>query len=154
MKKILITLTVVVVLVVTYWLISPLWIVKQVNEPLPTDKTSIQTSTAVGALQNPALLSGTFVNGVHNVSGTTRVLKINNQKIIRFDNFKTLNGPDLYIYLATDNSAKDFVSLGAIKGTEGNINYSIPNGTDLNKYSHVLIWCKTFSVLFGSAELR
>jgi len=63
------------------------------------------------------------------------------------------NGPDLYVYLSTDKAASDFVNLGRLKGNMGNQNYEIPQGTDLDKYDTVLIWCKAFSVLFGSAEL-
>jgi hypothetical protein len=60
----------------------------------------------------------------------------------------------LYVYLATDKSASDFVDLGVLKANIGNQNYEIPEGTDLAKYKTVVIWCKAFSVLFGSADLR
>ena len=153
MKKILMALILVVILVVAYWLISPLWRVAHVDEAAPSVMKQNDKTTTTSESTSPMTL-GTFVNGVHDVSGTVRVIDTGTEKVLRFENFKTLNGPDLYIYLATENSAKDIINLGAIKGTEGNINYSIPQGTDLNKYSHVLIWCKTFSVLFGSVELR
>ncbi|HKQ22539.1 MAG TPA: DM13 domain-containing protein, partial [Nitrososphaeraceae archaeon] len=44
-------------------------------------------------------------------------------------------------------------NLGRLKGNIGNQNYEIPIGTDLSKYNTVLIWCKAFSTLFGSAQL-
>jgi len=47
----------------------------------------------------------------------------------------------------------DIVNLGRLKGNIGNQNYEIPTGTDLSKYNTVLIWCKAFSTLFGSAKL-
>jgi hypothetical protein len=37
-----------------------------------------------------------------------------------------------------------------LKANNGNQNYNILDGTDLSKYTMVLIWCKDFSVLFGS----
>ncbi|RPI80918.1 MAG: hypothetical protein EHM34_09370, partial [Nitrosopumilales archaeon] len=49
--------------------------------------------------------------------------------------------------------ASDIVNLGRLKGNIGNQNYEIPIGTDLSKYNAVLIWCKAFSTLFGSAQL-
>jgi hypothetical protein len=52
-----------------------------------------------------------------------------------------------------DKSASDFVSLGKLKANNGNQNYDIPSETDLTRYDTVLIWCRPFSVLFGSAEL-
>jgi hypothetical protein len=69
------------------------------------------------------------------------------------ENLQVTNGPDLYVYLAADKSVSDFVSLGKLKANNGNQNYKIPSQTDLTKYDTVLIWCRPFSVLFGSAEL-
>jgi hypothetical protein len=69
------------------------------------------------------------------------------------EDFSSTNGPDLYVYLSTDDSASEFVNLGQLKANKGNQNYEIPEGTDIEKYDKVLIWCKAFSVLFGSAEL-
>jgi hypothetical protein len=57
------------------------------------------------------------------------------------------------VYLATDDKASEFVSLGKLKANNGNQNYDIPENTDLEKYSKVLIWCKAFGVLFGNADL-
>ena len=67
--------------------------------------------------------------------------------------FKSLVSKAAFVYLATDESANDFVNLGAVKATEGNVNYEVPPGTDLAKYHYVLTWCRQFSVLFNSADL-
>jgi peptide-methionine (R)-S-oxide reductase len=85
----------------------------------------------------------------------TKVIRIDDASmILRLENFRATNGPDLYVYLATDNSASDYVDLGGLKGNIGNQNYDIPEGTDFSKYDSVLIWCKAFSVLCGSAKLE
>ncbi len=101
---------------------------------------------------------GEFVgvnDGIHNAEGMAKVIQLDNtDMILRLENFKATNGPDLYVYLATDNSASDFVNLGRLKGNIGNQNYDIPEGTDFSKYHTVVIWCQAFSVLFGSAELQ
>ena len=73
--------------------------------------------------------------------------------VLRLENFKATNGPDLYVYLATDKSASDIVNLGRLKGNIGNQNYAIPAGTDITKYKTVLFGVKPFQVLFGSAQL-
>lgn len=103
-------------------------------------------------------LSGSFVgagDGIHNAEGTSKVISLEDgTSILRFENFKSTNGPDLYVYLATDDTTTDFIDLGRLKANNGNQNYNIPDGTDLSKYDTVLIWCKQFSVLFGSAELK
>jgi hypothetical protein len=54
--------------------------------------------------------------------------------------------------LATDRSASDYIDLGKIKATKGNVNYGIPSDVDLEKYDTVLVWCVPFEVLFSYAE--
>ena len=102
-------------------------------------------------------LAGTFVgagDGFHNAEGVAKLIQVGDgTNILRLENLKATNGPDLYVYLSRDKTASDFVSLGRLKGNMGNQNYEIPNGTNLTKYNNVLIWCRAFSVLFGSAQL-
>ena len=116
------------------------------------------TDTAATTLAYTPLVIGNFVgvdDGIHNAEGLAKVIRLDDASmILRFENFRATNGPDLYVYLATDNSASDFVDLGRLKGNIGNQNYEIPEGTDLSKHDTVLIWCKAFSVLFGSAKLE
>jgi hypothetical protein len=100
---------------------------------------------------------GNFVgagDGFHNVEGVAKVLVLADGKsFLRLENLKSTNGPDLYVYLSTDKDVSDIVNLGRLKGNIGNQNYEIPEGTDTSKYNTVLIWCKAFSTLFGSAKL-
>jgi hypothetical protein len=113
---------------------------------------------AAATLGQASLLIGTFIgvnDGIHNAEGLAKVIRLDDASmILRLENFKATNGPDLYVYLSTDNSASDFVNLGRLKGNIGNQNYDIPEGTDFSRYDTVLIWCQAFSVLFGSAELQ
>jgi hypothetical protein len=114
---------------------------------------------AQGQQQKPMpTLSGQFAgvgDGIHNAERIAKEINLEDgRKFIRFENFKVTNGPDLFVYLATDNSASDFVDIGKLKANIGNQNYQVPDGTDLTKYDTVLIWCKAFSVLFGSADLK
>lgn len=107
------------------------------------------------AVYAEANTSGTFVDGdwLHKTQGTVKVIPTDSGSVLRLESFKTTNGPDLYVYLATDDKASNFVNLGTLKGSSGNQNYEIPVEVDLSKYNKVLIWCKAFSVLFGTAEL-
>ena len=73
---------------------------------------------------------------------------------MRFENFESINGPELHIYLASSLSDKDIVDLGPIRGTKGNINYKVDASVDTAKYRYVLVWCKPFKILFSYAELR
>ena len=105
----------------------------------------------------PMSYAGAFVgvgDGIHDAQGNAYTIPLEDtSSILRLENFKSTNGPDLYVYLSTDENASDFVDLGTLKASSGNQNYEIPDDTDLSKYNKVLIWCKAFGVLFGSAEL-
>jgi hypothetical protein len=128
------------------------------NEPM--DQTLLQqprNTTSTANTRQDTLRTGSFVgvgDGIHNAEGIAKVVPLEDgSNILRLENLHVTNGPDLYVYLATDKSASDFVSLGKLKANNGNQNYDIPSQTDLTKYENVLIWCRPFSVLFGSAEL-
>jgi hypothetical protein len=124
-----------------------------------TGGNSINESITEDVTVEGSFLIGNFIgvnDGIHNAEGLAKVIVLDegNRSILRLENFRATNGPDLYVYLSTDKSASDFVSLGRLKGNIGNQNYEIPEGTELSKYDTVLIWCRAFSVLFGSAELK
>jgi hypothetical protein len=114
-------------------------------------------SAPIAQLFTNDTLTGTFMgigDGFHKVEGVAKVIQLGSgAEILRLENFKATNGPDLYVYLSEDKSASDFLNVGRLKGNMGNQNYEIPAGTDLSKYNTVLIWCRAFSFLFGSAQL-
>jgi hypothetical protein len=105
----------------------------------------------------PISYAGTFVgvgDGIHDAQGDAYTIPLEDgSDVLRLENFKSTNGPDLYVYLSTDKSASEFINLGKLKASSGNQNYEIPNEVDLTEYNKVLIWCKAFGVLFGSAEI-
>lgn len=140
----LIGIGVVIVLGVAYYGISPVFRNVVIDEALPTPENSeIITSTGaevVGTVGHPA-------------EGIARIVRADGKTYLRYGNFKTLNGPDLFVYLASDKDASDFVSLGRLKATEGNVNYEIPADVDLSNYPYALVWCRAFGVLFNSADL-
>ena len=107
--------------------------------------------------ENKNLIIGDFVgvnDGIHNAEGKAKILVLpDGSQILRLEDFKSTNGPDVHLYLSTDKQASDFIDLGRLKANNGNQNYQIPINADFNKYKYVLIWCQPFSVLFGSAQL-
>jgi hypothetical protein len=107
--------------------------------------------------KNTKPLIGNFVDagdGFHKAEGVAKIINLaDGRTFLRLENLKATNGPDLYVYLSTGKDASDIVNLGRLKGNIGNQNYEIASGTDLTKYNTVLIWCKAFSTLFGSAKL-
>jgi hypothetical protein len=104
---------------------------------------------------NLQLASGSFRAIAHAGQGTAAVVELpSGERELTLTGFETDPGPDLRVYLATDRGADDNVDLDGLKGNVGNQQYEIPGDVDLAKYSTVVIWCRAFSVEFGSAELR
>ena len=97
---------------------------------------------------------GEFKPRAHDVSGRALLIEKDGQKILRFEDFETINGPNLRIYLSSELGVGDAVELGPIRATRGNVNYELPAGTDTTRYNKVLVWCYAFSVLFSYAELK
>jgi len=128
-----------------------LFINQRVNEQFPTASAA-----------NNQLAAGQFHSGAHETKGMATVLQLaDGKKTLRLTNFATSNGPDVHVYLVAATDAKDneavtkagFVDLGSLKGNIGDQNYELPANADLAKYRAVTIWCKRFSVNFGTAPL-
>ena len=147
MKKILWVVGGVVVLGVAWYLLSPLWRVVERHDPLVSQLAPDMPVTVA---------QGNLVAKAHEVKGNVKIVKnANNFLMLRFENFETINGPDLRVYLSSSpDSISDAIDLGAIKATKGEVNYSVPAGTDTAKYRYVLVWCRAFGVLFSFAELQ
>ena len=141
-------------------------------EPATTEPATTETQTATEtqptetepATTQPEIIveaSGSFIDRSHPTEGSAVVLGDGSgQRFLRFEDFRTDNGPDLNVYLSAappDAPAgefdNDFVDLGDLKGNVGSQNYEIPVGLDLDHYSTVAIWCVRFGVVFGVAEL-
>jgi hypothetical protein len=107
-------------------------------------------------------LAGSFRSLDHETSGSaTLALADDGHYYLRLEDFSTENGPDLFVYLSTAPAssdgrefADDFIDLGALKGNIGDQNYQLPDGTDLEKYKSVVIWCRRFTSPFGAAPLE
>jgi len=129
-----------------------LFINQTVNEQFPTASAT-----------HDQIASGQFHSGAHETKGMAAVFQLaDNRKMLRLTNFQTSNGPDVHVYLVAAQDAKDndtvtkaeVVDLGSLKGNIGDQNYELPANADLAKYRSVTIWCKRFSVNFGTAPLN
>ena len=107
---------------------------------------------------------GEFVDAdaVHKGSGRATLYELpDGNHVVRFEDFRTTNGPALVVYLAkhasparaADVTDGGFIDLGKLKGNVGNQNYPVPAGTDVAEYHSVVIWCELFDVLFSPASL-
>lgn len=145
------------VLVVGWWLISPLFIDEVVTENVPVSiKAEERTGSEEMAKESlSASYYGTFMDGdgVHHASGDITSYVVNSEKWIRFENFEVTNGPDLYAVLVKDGQlTSEGTILGKLKGNIGSQNYRIPY-MSLAEGDQIVIWCKAFQVDFGKAEL-
>jgi hypothetical protein len=132
-----------------------------VNRTVSEEFPEAPRSVAAGSQTPQHLLSGHFKGYAHPTDGTASIYRVDSKRILRLTNFRTSNGPDVHVYLIAAPDAKDdatvknvaFVDLGILKGNIGDQNYDVPDALDLEKYRAVTIWCKRFSVNFGTAPL-
>jgi len=126
------------------------------------DLTSAPAAATRAAMPSaPILEMGRFHRGAHETAGLATVYDLGGKRVLRLTEFTTSNGPDVHVYLVAAPDVNDdatvkraeFIDLGSMKGNRGDQNYDIPAGVDLAKYRTATIWCKRFSVNFGSAAL-
>jgi hypothetical protein len=146
-------LALVVVAGVAWFQPYKLWIDRAVSEPDP-------------AADAVLIAQGTFVSHEHATSGSVRLLRLSDDKLVlRLDQLDTSNGPLLKVWLsdAAVRAGKDgwyvfgegrHVDLGRLKGNQGSQSYLVPPGVDLTGISSVTIWCDRFHVSFGAASLK
>ena len=109
------------------------------------------------------LASGEFrdADRFHKGSGKAKLYDIPAVgQVLRFEEFKVTNGPDLRVLLATEplptnrHDLGDYIELGPLKGNVGDQNYEIPEDTEVARYASVVIYCKPFHVVFATATLN
>jgi hypothetical protein len=88
------------------------------------------------------------INAVDYGSGVVRIVKIGDERVLRFESVDIAGAPDMYVYLSdrTDGQPGTFVDLGKLKATNGSFNYAIPANVDLAAVRSVVVWCRQFSV--------
>ena len=140
-------------------------LMKQEIMDAAADSPDVPAAEDMPSATPTVIAQGQFVDAdaVHKGSGTATLYELpDSRHVIRFEDFRTTNGPALVVYLAKHSSptqASDvtdggFVSLGKLKGNVGNQNYAVPDGVDIGEYNSVVIWCELFGVLFSPASLE
>jgi len=109
------------------------------------------------------IASGEFYNAHHPTSGRALIVARDGGGYeLRFEDFTSDAGPDLFIYLSTaeephtDSAIKNavFENLGPRKALTGAQSYVLPDGVSPERFKSVAIWCRTYSVMFGAAPLE
>lgn len=145
------------ILVALWWAFRPekLWINEKVHEPAPFASSADPQPIFTGLLEGRA----------HQTRGRATIYNNPDGKpYLRLTDFTTSNGPDVHVVLARsgDQSLRqdivkgdlDSIEVAPLKGNQGDQNYDIPAGADLNKYQAVVIYCERFHAVFGIATLE
>jgi hypothetical protein len=156
---------VIVVLVCGWYWFRPelLFIDQTVNEDFPAPNIESKLGEHSIPTNGSVLLSsGKFHSVAHETIGSAEIYRLDDgRRVVRLKDFATSNGPDVRLYLisapdaadSTTVKAGDFIELGRLKGNKGDQNYAIDPDVNLDRYRAVTIWCKRFSVNFGTAPL-
>ncbi|MEL6148985.1 MAG: DM13 domain-containing protein [Chloroflexota bacterium] len=113
-----------------------------------------------------ALSEGSFIeiDFVHRGEGTATIYELpDGSNVLRFEDFRVTNGPDLHVLLVQNpdprtrddvgESGTGYIDLGQLSGNVGNQNYEIPADVDLSEYNSIVIYCMPFHVVFSVATL-
>jgi hypothetical protein len=156
-KRLILSLVGIPVLTGAWWAFRPekLFINQRVNEAAPASLSS----------EPEALYTGRLEGKAHQTNGRATVYKsADGKEYLQLSDFTTSNGPDVHVLLvrAQDKALEselvkgdlDSVELGTLKGNQGDQDYDLPAGADLNKYQVVAIYCERFHAIFGVAKLE
>ncbi len=140
-----------------------LFIDDRVDEAIPVAEPARSVGSSAAGDESPAirtLSTARFHSHEHATQGRARVIEVGGRRYVRFEAFRTSNGPLLKVYLSAatpegPGGAFDdqFVDLGGLKGNIGDQNYPIPRGVQLGAYRSVVVWCKRFGVPFAAARI-
>jgi hypothetical protein len=128
----------------------------------PTAGATASTAAPTVATGGGVLARGEFRDGDpgHNGEGTALLIEgADGALVLRVEEFSVTGGPDLFVILSTDpdgsrDSAKAGLDLGDLKATDGNFNYDIPSDTQVSQYKSVIIYCRSFNIVFAIATLE
>lgn len=145
------------VLMGAWWAFRPekLFVNQEVSEAAPA---------SVSGEAEP-LYTGKLESREHPTSGRTTIYKDGSGKqYLRLTDFATSNGPDVHVVLVKAEEPAvskiivpgdlEYVELGSLKGNQGDQNYDLPGGADLEKYQAVAIYCERFHAIFGVSKLE
>jgi hypothetical protein len=82
-------------------------------------------------------------------------------RILRLENFRTLQAPDLHIILTRDPQPStaemvgiDYIDLGLLKGTVGAQSYAVPSSVDFERFLAAVLYSETLGEVISAATLR
>jgi len=145
-------LAVLVLAPLAWYLLSPLFLDRRAQED-----PAAATGTVIGR--------GTFgaIDAIHKGEGEAIIMRLpDGRHSLRFERFRVTNGPDLYVYLSGHPAPRSAAQLhetgdlevAVLKGNVGDQAYELPDGFDPARFKAAVIYCKRFTTVFSTAELR
>jgi hypothetical protein len=139
-------------------------VVGMVQAAIQPDQIVPTASQGMPEMTDPtAVAVGTFkeLDPVHKASGTVTIYQLpDNSKVLRIEDFRVTNGPELRVILTRKadpvtaaDVGTDYYDLGALQGNVGNQNYDVPSEVDLSQYLGVVIYSRKFQVVYSSAAI-
>lgn len=128
---------------------------KTETEVAPTMQQQAIDPATVDFSKQTLLLQGDFVGSSQHPSTTGKAKVYRdaaNKTTLVLENLKVDNGPDLRIYLAEDVVISNFIELSSTVKNGTNA-FTIPTTANLDKQKVIVIWCKQFSVSFGTSSM-
>lgn len=119
-----------------------------------TPVTPPSTTTTFDSTKAQLLKKGTFVALDGPTSGRAGLYDQSGVRYVVLYPFQSHSGPDLYVYLAKDVNAGDYIRVGKLQATSGYQVYKVPVSFTANDYNYVHIWCQMYSVDFARAEIK
>ena len=130
-----------------------------VDEAMPSMVMEAETP-----VQDMIRAAGNFrdADSFHKGSGNATIYELGSgERILRLDEFRVTNGPDLHVIVSPhpnpesqdDLKTPGYRDLGSLKGNQGNQNYPLPEGVSLEDLGSVVIYCAPFHVIFSTASL-
>jgi len=126
--------------------------------------TEFMTTTVADASPMPMTThrSGAWVKKRTTADGHYEIRRSGSgQQLVLSDDFATDLAPDLKVALSprsagtvTDRTAfRDAVVLGELESNRGGASFAIPDGTDLDEYRSVVIYCEAYSILWTASPI-
>ena len=129
------------------------------------DKEMEEEMPAMADDAQPVMVAqGQFMDAdeFHKGTGTVTLYRLpDGTHLLRFEDFRVTNGPQLHVLLANhaqpvnraDLEETGYVDLGGLKGNVGNQNYEIAANIAIDSVKSIVIYCKPFHVVFSTATL-
>jgi hypothetical protein len=136
------------------------WLLSLAAAPLAAQTDAMSKDKDAMAMHKDEMATapqGTFAGAEgHEAKGSYEIATAGGKtRLMLGEDFSVEKGPDVHVVLspAARVPEKGALFLGKIARFDGAQAFDVPAGTDLGGYTHVVLWCRKYSVAMGTAPL-